>query len=113
MGFGYRHSGRGHGWGRGQGRKTSHLHTMSETTLDTLHGGDEVEIVDVADNHARMHTLRFGMAEGAHARCVTRIPAGPIVMLSGRQEIAVGRRLARRIHVRHIEHSHDESSQAG
>ena len=52
---------------------------------------------------ARMHTLRFGMAEGAHARCVTRIPAGPIVMLSGRQEIAIGRRLAQRIHVRHIE----------
>lgn len=70
--------------------------------MDSLSSGDEVEILGVDDAQARMHALRFGMAEGSCATCVTRIPAGPIVMRSGRQEIAVGRRLARRIRVRHV-----------
>lgn len=103
--------GRGHGAGRffGPGRnRAGHTHfdtshTEGTCTLDALRGGDEVEIVGVDDPGARMHALRFGMAEGSQARCVTRIPAGPIVMRSGRQEIAVGRKLAQRIRVRHID----------
>ena len=47
-----------------------------------------------------MQCLRFGMAEGAYVTCVTKIPAGPLVLKSGRQEIAVGRKLARRITVK-------------
>jgi Fe2+ transport system protein FeoA len=42
------------------------------------------------------------MAEGACVECVTRIPAGPLVIKSGRQEIAVGRSLAKRISVRRL-----------
>jgi Fe2+ transport system protein FeoA len=68
--------------------------------LDTLRAGDEFEIVSIDDSGARVHALRFGMAEGACAQCVTRIPAGPLVLRSGRQEIAVGRSLAKRIRVR-------------
>ena len=48
---------------------------------------------------ARVHALRFGMGEGSRISCVSRIPAGPVILKSGRQEIAVGRRLAERIHV--------------
>ncbi len=57
-------------------------------------------VLDVADERARIHALRFGVAEGSKVQCVTAIPAGPIVLRSGRQEIAVGRELAKRIRVR-------------
>lgn len=70
-------------------------------TLDGARSGDAFEIVTIDDDSARMSALRFGMGEGAHLTCVTTIPAGPIVVLSGRQEIAVGRGLARRISIRH------------
>ena len=58
--------------------------------------------MSVDDTHARVQALRFGMAEGACVECITRIPAGPLVIKSGRQEIAVGRALAKRISVRRL-----------
>lgn len=69
-------------------------------SLDRARKGDRLQIVDVGDEHARVQALRFGMSEGACVTCVTRIPAGPLVVLSGRQEIAIGRALAKRIRVR-------------
>lgn len=69
-------------------------------TLDRVRSGDRLEILEVDDTHARVQALRIGMAEGACVTCVTRIPAGPLVLRSGRQEIAVGRNLAKRITVR-------------
>ena len=71
-------------------------------SLDRARSGDALEIVEVEDDHARMQCIRFGMAEGACVTCVTRIPAGPLVLRSGRQEIAVGRGLAKRIRVRSV-----------
>ena len=71
-------------------------------TLDCVHKGDRFEIVSVDDAHARVQALRFGVAEGACVECVTRVPAGPLVIKSGRQEIAVGRSLAKRINVRRL-----------
>lgn len=69
-------------------------------SLASVRKGDNLEIVSVEDDHARVQAIRFGMAEGACVQCITRIPAGPIVIKSGRQEIAVGRGLAQRIQVR-------------
>jgi len=69
-------------------------------SLASAHKGDNLEIVSVDDEHARIQAMRFGMSEGAKVECITRIPAGPIVIRSGRQEIAVGRSLAGRIQVR-------------
>ncbi len=69
-------------------------------TLDKARRGDRLIVVDVGDERARVHAIRFGMCEGACVSCVTRIPAGPIVLRSGRQEIAVGRELAKKIRVR-------------
>lgn len=69
-------------------------------SLSTARKGEHFEIVAVDDEHARVQAMRFGMSEGACVECITRIPAGPIVLKSGRQEIAVGRSLAERIHVR-------------
>jgi len=71
-------------------------------TLDVVRKGDRIEIVSVDDAHARVQALRFGVAEGACVECVTRVPAGPLVIKSGRQEIAVGRSLAKRINVRRL-----------
>ena len=68
--------------------------------LSTVRKGDLLEIMSVDDDHARVQALRFGMSQGACVECITRIPAGPIVLRSGRQEIAVGRSLAGRIQVR-------------
>ncbi len=72
-------------------------------TLDQAKRGDKMVVLNVDDEQARIHAIRFGMAEGACVQCVTRIPAGPIVLKSGRQEIAVGRELAKRITVRPLE----------
>lgn len=71
-------------------------------SLDCIRKGERIEIISVNDQHARVQALRFGMAEGACVECVTRVPAGPLVIKSGRQEIAVGRELAKRISVRRL-----------
>lgn len=69
-------------------------------TLADARAGERFVVTGVDDDHARVTALRFGMAEGACVDCITRIPAGPIVLKAGRQEIAVGRDLAGRIGVR-------------
>jgi Fe2+ transport system protein FeoA len=72
-------------------------------TLDTVKRGDQFVVTEVADERARVTAIRFGIGEGSEVTCVTKIPAGPIVLRSGRQEIAVGRELARLICVRPCE----------
>ncbi len=69
-------------------------------TLADARTGQRFVVTAVEDAQARLTALRFGMAEGACIQCSARIPAGPIVLRSGRQEIAVGRELAKRIRVR-------------
>ena len=71
-------------------------------TLDCVRKGERCEIISVNDSNARVQALRFGVVEGANVECVTKIPAGPLVIKSGRQEIAVGRSLAKRISVRRL-----------
>jgi Fe2+ transport system protein FeoA len=92
-----------------------HRHPLDPTagdtcSLDRVRAGEHLEIVTVDDEHARVQALRFGMAEGACVECVTRIPAGPLVLRSGRQEIAVGRSLAKRIRVRLRHHGHHRAA---
>jgi Fe2+ transport system protein FeoA len=82
------------------GQQTRHL--CDVCSLDCVRKGERIEIVSVNDKQARVQALRFGMAEGAFVECVTKIPAGPLVLMSGRQEIAVGRALAKRISVRRL-----------
>lgn len=75
----------------------------AQCTLAEARKGQHFTVTAVDDERARVTCLRFGMAEGACVQCVARIPAGPIVLKSGRQEIAVGRELAKRIRVQHRE----------
>lgn len=87
-------------------RKRSDGFATEETrafTLDRLGRGQSCEVLGIDDEMARISALRFGMSEGATISCVTRIPAGPVVVRSGRQEIAIGRKLAKRIEVRPLE----------
>lgn len=71
-----------------------------ERPLSVAQTGELFEVVRLEDGHARVQALRFGIAEGACVECIARVPAGPIVVRSGRQEIAIGRGLAERIRVR-------------
>jgi Fe2+ transport system protein FeoA len=75
----------------------------SGCSLADARAGQYFTVTAVDDERARVTCLRFGMAEGACVQCVARIAGGPIVLKSGRQEIAVGRELAKRIRVRHRE----------
>lgn len=75
---------------------------LAACTLADARAGQRFVVTSVDDDAARITALRFGMAEGASVRCTTRIPAGPIVLRSGRQEIAVGRELAKLIAVRRL-----------
>ena len=77
---------------------------MKPLTLDCTHIGDRVEIVSVDDAHARIQALRFGINPGAIVTIAGRVPAGPIVVKSGYQEIAIGRPLARKIQVKEYRH---------
>jgi Fe2+ transport system protein FeoA len=78
--------------------------------LSCARKGEHFEIISVDDDSARIQALRFGMSAGASVECVTRVPAGPIVLKSGRQEIAVGRGLADRIQVRRRHLGHHRTS---
>lgn len=68
-------------------------------SLAMLRSGDCAVIESIADDHARAVALRFGMGAGACVRCVSATRGGPVVLSCGRQEIAVGHALARRIAV--------------
>lgn len=70
------------------------------TLTQAARKGERFEIVSIADDAARIQALRFGLGAGSVATCVTKVPAGPIVLKSGRQEIAIGRALADSITVR-------------
>ncbi len=68
-------------------------------TLDMVRRGDSVRILKINDPHVRVQAIRFGIGEGADVRCSENLPAGPVVLRRGRQEIALGRGIARSISV--------------
>ncbi|MFZ5817593.1 MAG: FeoA family protein [Bacillota bacterium] len=72
-------------------------------TLDQTIPGQAFIITSIDDDFARLQAIRFGIAEGAQAICQTILPGGPVVVRKGKQEMALGRNLAHRIHVRPTE----------
>ncbi len=68
-------------------------------TLDMVRRGDSVRILTIPDPHVRVQAIRFGIGEGTDVLCSENLPAGPIVLRRGRQEIALGRGIARSISV--------------
>ena len=68
-------------------------------TLDMVRRGDHVRILKIDDPQVRIQAIRFGIGEGSDVRCAEKLPAGPVVVRRGRQEIAIGRSIARAIDV--------------
>ena len=68
-------------------------------TLDMVRRGDSVRILKINDPQVRVQALRFGIGEGSDVSCSENVPAGPIVVRRSRQEIAIGRGIARSISV--------------
>ncbi|HEY3375265.1 MAG TPA: FeoA family protein [Candidatus Aquicultor sp.] len=68
--------------------------------LDQIKTGEEVIITEIPEGTAKTQLIRFGIGEGSAVICHSKIPFGPVVLRKNRQEIAVGRALARTITVR-------------
>lgn len=67
--------------------------------LDQIRAGEEVIIKEIPDDQAKTQFIRFGIGEGSTVTCHSKIPFGPVVLKKNRQEIAIGRELARTITV--------------
>lgn len=69
-------------------------------TLDKVKRGQKVEICQIPDDLIRAQAIRFGVSEGTVVICAEKLPAGPIVISKGYQELAIGRGLAKKITVK-------------
>ena len=69
-------------------------------TLADVKKGQKFVIASIPDNQIRAQAIRFGLNEGAEAECAETIASGPVIIKRGRQEIAIGRRLAMAITVK-------------
>ncbi|NLL57152.1 MAG: ferrous iron transport protein A [Firmicutes bacterium] len=66
-------------------------------TLEQAKVGERLIVREIIDPEMRMKAIRFGVMKGAEVTCTEKLPYGPVIISKGRQELAVGRRLARRI----------------
>ena len=68
-------------------------------TLDKAKKGQIVMIKSIPDSLIRVQAIRFGINEGAVITCREIVPAGPVIVERQKQEIAIGRNLAKSIMV--------------
>jgi len=68
-------------------------------TLDQARSGQVLEIRDIKGKRLRVQALRFGLTPGCIIQCVETLPAGPVIVRRNRQELALGRGLARLVEV--------------
>jgi Fe2+ transport system protein FeoA len=68
-------------------------------TLDQVNRGQRLVIRAIASPDIGTQIIRFGLGVGETAVCQEKLPKGPIVLRKNRQEIAIGRELARAITV--------------
>ena len=73
-------------------------------TLDQIRHGQRVVIEDILDRGMRVQALRLGLGTGSVVQCIEVLPAGPVIIKSGHQELALGRRLARLVRVKPYDH---------
>lgn len=66
-------------------------------TLDQVKKGLEVRILSIRNAESRSRLAQMGIWEGRTVVCEEKLPFGPVVLRCKRQEIAVGRQLARDI----------------
>ncbi|MEW8959610.1 MAG: ferrous iron transport protein A [Moorella sp. (in: firmicutes)] len=71
-------------------------------TLAEAREGQRFRILLLPNRDIRAQAIRFGISEGEQVTCTAIIPGGPIIVTKNRQEIAIGRGLARKIAVEPI-----------
>ncbi len=71
----------------------------NQPTLDRVKSGKLCRIKSLPPGTVKDQTIRFGLTEGKEVLCQAVIPAGPVVLKVDRQEIALGRNLAKQIQV--------------
>lgn len=71
----------------------------NQPTLDQMKSGRLCRIKSLPPGTIKDQTIRFGLTEGKEVLCQLVIPAGPVVLKVDRQEIALGRNLAKQIRV--------------
>jgi len=72
---------------------------MPNSTLDKIKKGIVVVISKLPSGDIKSQLIRLGITEGKRLKCIERLPGGTIVIQKGRQEIAIGSELAKRIKV--------------
>lgn len=65
--------------------------------LDDIRRGRQARIRHIEGEELRAQLLRLGITEGSCVQCLEKIPRGPLMLRLNRQEIAVGREVARKI----------------
>lgn len=65
--------------------------------LTKIKKGQTVAIVKIEDEEIRTQFIRFGIGEGSRVKCMEKIPFGPFMLQHNRQEIAIGREVAKKI----------------
>ena len=68
-------------------------------TLDRIKRGQSFQINNIPNEKVRAQAIRFGIAAGEWLTCEEVVPAGPIVIRKNRQQIVLGRQLAREIDI--------------
>ncbi|NLW46838.1 MAG: ferrous iron transport protein A [Firmicutes bacterium] len=71
--------------------------SLNQLTLDRVKSGKYCRIKSLPSGVIMDQTIRFGLTEGKEVFCQAVIPAGPVVLKVDRQEIALGRNLAKQI----------------
>lgn len=69
----------------------------NQATLDRVKRGKMCCIKSLPPGAVKDQTIRFGLTEGKKVFCQAVIPGGPVVVEVDRQEIALGRNLAKQI----------------
>lgn len=68
-------------------------------TLDKTKRGQIIKIISIKSDMVRAQAIRFGIAEGTEVICEEILPKGPVVLRKNKQEIAIGRNIAKEIMV--------------
>lgn len=68
-------------------------------TLDRVKRGQFIKITSIPDDMVRAQAIRFGIAVGEVVCCEEVVPAGPVIICKNKQQLALGRGLARQISV--------------
>lgn len=76
--------------------------TSKARVLADLKVGQEAIIDHIPDETVRVQAIRFGIGSGSTIICDEIIPGGPVILRRHRQQIAVGRNLAKQISIKGV-----------